>query len=141
MRDKLVSAPLVGGHRVLLLPESVVRYSADEGHILITVMRSAIIKVHGREIDTQLGRLFDNGDLDCKLYLAHLHALSSACLSDPLTNMLGTEAALTLLARDDVRSFTQLSQSQVNRLTAIAKLSPSPEHYPSHVRCMQKLVL
>ncbi|KAK6435922.1 hypothetical protein LTR95_007887, partial [Oleoguttula sp. CCFEE 5521] len=139
LRNKLVLAPSSGGFRVLLLPEvRDVPYAHEDGHVAIELPTALMTRVHAVQIDDQLGRLIDNSDMDCKLYIAELHALPSSCMADPLTHATGTEAALSVLDRGDVRSFTQLTQWQVDRLAAIAKLSPTREYYPKHKALMQK---
>ncbi|KAK6438570.1 hypothetical protein LTR95_005222 [Oleoguttula sp. CCFEE 5521] len=141
MRNKLVLSPTRGAFRVLPIAEAAaVQYSFEGEHTAVSVSTSMTTKVHAVQIDDQLGRLIDNGDMDCKLYLAQLHALTAGCLPDPLTHTTGTEAALSLLDRADVKSFTQMSQAQVDRLAAIAGLSPSRQYYPRHKALMQTVV-
>jgi hypothetical protein len=60
-------------------------------------------------INTALGRLVDNGSLQSKLFLCHLHAATSHCLPDPLTGRTGTEEALRILKSAAVASFIRLT--------------------------------
>lgn len=124
--------------RTMLLPESKVSYSKHDSHVSVRIPTvDAIQKVHAVHIDQQLGRLVDSGDLGCKLYVAYLHALTSFCLPDPLTSTTGVEQALSILDSCAVRSFSQLSQENIDVLSLIAALSPGRIYYPVHMQVMQ----
>ncbi|GAB7331594.1 hypothetical protein MBLNU13_g02973t1 [Cladosporium sp. NU13] len=126
------------GERAMLLPESKVTYSKHDSHVSVRIpMVDAIQKVHAVHIDQQLGRLVDSGDLGCKLYVAYLHALTSFCLPDPLTSTTGVEQALSILDSCAVRSFSQLSQENIDMLALIAALSPGRAYYPVNMKVMQ----
>ena len=140
LRSKVVLKSLNGDKRLVLIPESttaMISYQREDHHIIVTVPKNSIQKVHTLYVDTQLGRLVDNGDVSCKMYLAYLHAVTSSCLIDPLTQRTGTEQALTILNSAAVRSFDQLSQTNIALLTKIAALSPGRCYYPAHERVMQ----
>jgi len=138
LRNKIVLMPLEGANRLVLIPESTsIGYARKEDHIAVTIRKESIVKVHAVYVDSLLGRLLDNGDLGCKLYLAYLHALTSSCLVDPLTQKTGTEQALTILNSAAVHSFDQLSQAHIDMLVKIANLSPGRRYYPRHERVMQ----
>ncbi|KAF2437256.1 hypothetical protein P171DRAFT_459255 [Karstenula rhodostoma CBS 690.94] len=87
------------GDRIALILESDLRYSNKGFHV----------EVHVVKVDSSLRRLLDSHDLDCKLFLAYLHAL------------------------------TQLSQANVKMLSKIARLSPGRQFYPAHIRVMQSV--
>lgn len=124
--------------RMVLVPESeMVNYQQTNAHISVSVSKESIHRVHALRIDSQLGRLLDNSELGCKLFLAYLHALTSFCLVDPLTHKTGTEQALTILKSAAIRSFDQLSQEHIDMLVKIASLSPGRCYYPAHLRVMQ----
>ncbi|KAI0007682.1 hypothetical protein F4779DRAFT_591005 [Xylariaceae sp. FL0662B] len=124
-------------HRVVLVPEGPVSWVSASGHIRVMVSKASIVKVHPLRVDDVLGQLTDNGNLQGKLFIAYLHALTSYCLPDPLTNSTGVERALSILNSAAVRSFDRLSQSNVNTLTQIACLTPKRQYYPTHERVMQ----
>ncbi|KAM0714645.1 hypothetical protein Q7P37_009943 [Cladosporium fusiforme] len=125
------------GKRLLLIKEATLSYAKKCSHMAVSVDEGSAATVHALHIDTQLRRLVDNGDLQCKLYLAYLHALTSSCLPDPSLGVTGTERALSILRSAAVRSFHQLSQSNLDTLEKIARLSPCRQHYPAHLRVMQ----
>lgn len=128
------------GERLLLLPESTVTCSKQDGHVSVRVASTdAIRQIHAVHVDDQLGRLVDSGELGCKLYLAYLHALTSFCLPDPLIHTTGTEQALTILDSCAVKSFAQLSQGNIDMLTLLAELSPGRRYYPAHKKVMQSV--
>lgn len=140
LRSKIVLKHLTRDDRMVLVPESkVVDYQRRNGHISVAVSKESIHRIHALRVDPQLGRLLDNSELDCKLFLAYLHALTSFCLADPLTHKTGTEQALTILKSAAVRSFDQLSQEHIDVLVKIAALSPGRCYYPAHLRDMQTL--
>ncbi|KAI0547073.1 hypothetical protein F4679DRAFT_598040 [Xylaria curta] len=123
--------------RLVLVPEGPVSWVSATGHIRVTVSKALITKVHPLRIDSLLGRLTDNGNLQCKLFLSYLHALTSYCLPDPLTKRTGVEQALSILKSAAVRSIDQLSQDNINTLALIAKLCPKRQYYPQNGRVMQ----
>jgi hypothetical protein len=138
--NKLVLKPKAEGHRMLLLPESRnASYERNGNHVMVEIAKDSITSVHALQVDTQLGRLVDNGDLNCKLYLAYFHALTSSYLVDPLIQRTGTEQALAILNSAAVRSFEQLSQDYVEMLAKLADLTPKRRYYPQSERVMQTI--
>ncbi|KAI1428155.1 hypothetical protein F5Y12DRAFT_790732 [Xylaria sp. FL1777] len=123
--------------RLVLVPEGKVSWESDNDHIRVTVTKSSVTKVHTLHVDGLLGRLLDNGDLQGKLFLSYLHALTSYCLPDPLTKRTGVEQSLWTLNSASVRSFHLLSPSNINVLVQIAQLTPGRQYYPQHERVMQ----
>jgi len=121
------------------LQASGVVYKKTIHHVAVSVRSRIKCKVHALNIDETLQRLLDNGSLDCKLYLAYLHGLTSFCLPDPVTSKTGTEQALTILRSKAVESFSYLSQSNVDMLARIRELSPGRSYYPSDKRVMQTI--
>lgn len=79
----------------------------------------------------------DNGSLQSKLVVCHLHALTSHCLPDELTGRTGTEQALTILRSASLRSFEYLREADVMKLKAIAKLTPGRQFYPKNLQAME----
>ncbi|EME77662.1 uncharacterized protein MYCFIDRAFT_84294 [Pseudocercospora fijiensis CIRAD86] len=135
-KNKVVLRSNDGKRRVLLLHSPTVAYSKHYAHVSVTASKKTAAKVHSLEIN-DLGRLLDNGELMCKLYVAYLHALTSFCLPDPLTRKTGTEQALSILESAAVRSFDQLTEENLDLLGKIASLSPGRCYYPAHERVMQ----
>lgn len=140
LRSKIVLKHLASDERMVLVPEAEsveYRQKNAHAHVTVVVAKASIHTVHALRVDPQLGRLLDNGELGCKLFLAYLHALTSFCLADPLTHRTGTEQALTILRSAAVRSLDQLSQNQINMLSRVARLSPRRCYYPAYLRVMQ----
>ncbi|KAF7189675.1 hypothetical protein HII31_08995, partial [Pseudocercospora fuligena] len=135
-KNKVVLRSNDGKRRVLLLDSSTVTYRKHDAHVSVTASQDTATKIHSLEIN-DLGRLLDNGDLMCKLYVAYLHALTSFCLPDPLTCRTGTEQALSILESAAVRSFDHLTEENLEMLGKIASLSPGRCYYPAHQRVMQ----
>lgn len=125
------------GRRLLLIKEAALSCNRNHDHMTVAADDQSPAVIHALRVNTQLGRLVDNGNLQCKLYLAYLHALTSFCLPDPFLSMTGTEHALTILRSAAVQSFHQLSQSNVDTLGEIARLSPCRRFYPLHLQVMQ----
>ena len=139
-KNKLVLKQRDGDRRTVLIPEAKnVSYYMSSGHITVSIAREAITKVHALDVDNVLGRLVDNGSPESKLYLAYLHALTSSCLSDPLTSKTGTEQALSVLSCAALRSFDLLSETALDRLQQIAQLVPDRTYYPRNLTSMQSV--
>lgn len=127
------------GDRLVLVPEGSVTYSKTVSHIAVCIDKNTVVKVHAYQIDTTLGRLVDNGSLQSKLFLCYLHALTSYCLPDPLTEHTGTETAISILRSGAVRSFEILTKENVSTLELIARLAPKRLYYPRNERVMQEV--
>ncbi|KAK4503660.1 hypothetical protein PRZ48_004575 [Zasmidium cellare] len=136
-RNKLLLRHIESGDRLALVPEGTVSYRVAGDHVTVTVDRASVSKVHPIHVDPRLGRLVDNGSMQCKLFMAYIHALTSFCLPDRLTRKSGVEQSLTILKSAAVRSFDQLTDANKALLALIAKLSPSREYYPQDDKIMQ----
>ncbi|KAI0480855.1 hypothetical protein GGR56DRAFT_688190 [Xylariaceae sp. FL0804] len=123
----------------VIIPDGKISAVRTQGHVQVYINKSSATTVHVYDVDTLLGRLVDNGSLRSKLLLCYLHALTSFCLPDPLTNKTGTEMALALLRSAAIRSFTPLTTEHVELLLKISQLTPSREFYPSNEKVMQKV--
>ncbi|PMB71344.1 hypothetical protein BM221_003811 [Beauveria bassiana] len=130
-----------GNRRAILVPdgEPEVFRDFDTEHVQIRIPHGASEKVHLYEVDNFLHRLVDNGSLEAKLILCHLHALTSSCLPDKLTGRTGTEQALSILRSASLNSFENLSKANVLKLERIARLSPSRKYYPAQLQCMESI--
>jgi len=122
------------GHRMILVPEGDVKTAqwqvqADVYHRKVKVDLSSAKRIQPFQLDQGLGRLVGNGTVQSKLFLAHLHAVTSFCLPDPFTGLTGTEQALRILQSAEVRSFDYLSADNIDRLCEIAAVSPKRRFY------------
>jgi hypothetical protein len=108
-------------------------------HVAVTIDKDKVDKSYIYTVDCTLGRILDSGDLQSKLLLAYLHALTSHCLPDTLTGRTGTESALSILRSAAVYSFEVLNSENIALLTLLAKLSPTRVFYPDHVEAMQQI--
>jgi hypothetical protein len=125
--------------RLVLIPEGRVTLNTVSDSVQVSIDANTTIKIHAYQIDNTLGRIVDNGSVESKLVLCHLHALTSHCLPDTLTGRTGTEAALSILRSAAVRSFTVLAPHHLELLELIAGLAPERRFYPDHLRVMQSV--
>ena len=105
----------------------------------LTQLRPFDVKYHSYHIDSQLGRLVDNGSLKSRLFRLYLHATTAHCLIDKLTGRTGTEEALYGLAGAASRSFVELEPVMLKLLEILARLTPRRQYYPEHLRVMQQV--
>lgn len=138
-RSKLLLRHIHPSERLALISEGRVLYETYGDHVSVSVERTLVSKVHPIQVDARLGRLVDNGSMQCKLFMAYLHALTSFCLPDPLTRKSGTEQALSILHSAAVRSFDELSEANKNLLVHIARLTPGRTYYPKDDKIMQTI--
>ncbi|USP74172.1 hypothetical protein yc1106_01446 [Curvularia clavata] len=108
-------------------------------HTIISINKGNVNKAYAYTIDSDLGRLLDTSDLQSRLFLSYLHAITSGCLPDPLTARTGTESSLEILKSAAVHSFDVLSPMNVALLCCIGELSAKREWYPKHLRVMQSI--
>lgn len=134
---KLLLKPRQLGQRMVLLTEGPISVNSTGEHVRVSVNKNCISKVHPLHVDELLGRLVDNGNLQCKLFQAHIHGLTSFCLSDLLTGNTGTEQCIAILKSAAVRSFDQLSSENVETLKVLASLTPRRCYYPPNEHVMQ----
>jgi hypothetical protein len=134
--------------RIVVVPspraytDSVVEYTLVPGHhhMSVHINRDQVCGVYTYSLDTALGRILDDGDVQRKLFLAFLHVLTSHCLPDPLTGYTGTESALQILKSAAVRSFEFLTTDNIELLGHIEALSPLRAFHPTHLQDMQQIV-
>lgn len=126
--------------RLLLVPEGQIGVTKSYcGHVNVTVANGTASRVQSYGIDAQLGRITDNGTLQSKLFLCYLHALTSYCVPDPFTMHTGTEQALSILESAAIRSWSTLTEENVNLFRKISSISPIRKYYPEHLREMQSV--
>ncbi|CAI4214056.1 unnamed protein product [Parascedosporium putredinis] len=106
--------------RKVLLAEGPITSQMSRMHVSSFINKSHVVRAHAYDVDPQLCRLVDNGSLESKLFLCHIHALTSFCLPDPLTMHTGTETALDILRSAAVKSFVLFSQETLFKLGQIA---------------------
>lgn len=135
--NKIILKDKKQGNRRLIVPEGPVRHQIRDGHVRVHIDKTSASKAHAYEVNCRLGTLIDNENLQSKLLLGYLHALTSFCLPDALTGRTGTEQALSILNSAAVRSFGQLTEENVDLLEQIAHLTPRRSYYPAHERVMQ----
>lgn len=126
--------------RKLAVPS--IRYAQrpSRAHVTVEISKDDVTKIYAYNLDDVLGRITDSGDLEAKLLMSYLHALTSSCLPDPLTKMTGTEAALQILQSAAVQSFDLLTHRNIELLEQIAALSTSRSFYPKHEKVMQQVM-
>ncbi|KAK3346459.1 hypothetical protein B0T25DRAFT_484377 [Lasiosphaeria hispida] len=112
--------------RVVLVPDGEISFKVGSiGHARVEIGTGpgGQVRHHLFRVDSRLGRLEDTGTLLSKLFLCHLHAVTTHCLPDRLTGRTGTEEALRILSSAAVRSFDGLDKDEISSLLNIARLS------------------
>lgn len=138
--NKLVLRGNTDSSRSVIIPHGDVRFGPEGHHVRVHIDTSTQhLSYHLYHIDTQLGRLVDNGSLKSKLFKCYLHAVTAHCLTDELTGRTGTEEALSTLASPSVQSFLKLDQTEIDLLVLLARLTPRRHYYPRHLRVMQEV--
>lgn len=141
LREK---SDILGGlprSRRVIIPFGEIIFQPRYHHINISVNTAsqASVKFYEYRVDDELGLLIGDGSLISKLYQAYLHALSSYCLPDPLTERTGTQAALSVLYNAGCSSFRALTSSERTLLNRLAALAPEHVYYPNHLQVMQSI--
>ena len=139
LHNKLLLADHKTSGQILLIPEGGISWHDTGSHVRVDVGWLPETRLHAYSVDSQLGRLVDNGSLESKLLLCYLHALTSFCLPDSLTRMTGTEQSLSILRSASLRSFDQLRPEHADMLLNISKLTPARCCYPLNERVMQRV--
>lgn len=139
--NKLVLLEVGGTSRAVIVPHGNISFTRDGNHVCIKIAAppTANVNYHLFRIDSQLGRLVDNGNLKSRLYKLYLHAVTAHCLVDRLTGRTGTEEALYGLAAASTRSFLKLNHEEIELFDQIARLTPQRRYYPLHLRVMQEV--
>jgi hypothetical protein len=139
--NKLVLQETRDLSRCVIVPYGNVSFSQDGHHVRVTIDTASAtqVKYHTYNIDSQLGRLVDNGRLQSRLSRLDLHATTSHCQVDKLTGRTGTEEALYGLSSAATRSFVELEPTDIELLDKLARLTPSRSFYPKHLQVMQQV--
>ncbi|KAL4994276.1 hypothetical protein BDV10DRAFT_189152 [Aspergillus recurvatus] len=139
LRSKLILLHENDCSRKVLIPDGAVTWVKDRGHVAVNIGLQAVSKLHAYSVDTELGRLVDDGSLQSKLMLCYLHAVTSFCVPDILTKKTGTEQSLSILRSASMRSFSQLAPENISILVELARLTPARNYYPANERVMQSV--
>ena len=128
-------------HRVLI-PRGPISFRHWGGHVTVEIdtdpKTQRGVSYCEYIVDLQLRSLIGDGSLESRLFKTYLHALTSYCLSDPLTGRTGTEEALHELNSAGCMSFKRLQDPEVGLLLDIRALTPTRKYYPdSNLKVMQ----
>jgi hypothetical protein len=139
--NKLVLREIKGPSRTVIVPYGSVSFAKEGHHVLVMIDTAPAthVRYHSYHIDSQLGRLVDNGSLQSRLFKLYIHATTSHCLIDQLTGRTGTEEALYGLAGAATRSFVELEPVDIELLELFAQLTPRRQFYPAHLQVMQQV--
>ncbi|TEY33340.1 hypothetical protein BOTCAL_0677g00030 [Botryotinia calthae] len=140
--NKLVLCNGDKSRRIVIIPDGEISFTPHAGHVKVSISprSKTCCGYHEYKIDTQLGRLVDNGSLYTRLFKSYLHALTSDVLPDTLTAKTGTEEALEILSSAAVSSFYKLSSRETDLLLKLRALSPEFLYYPKHKQSMQTVL-
>lgn len=139
--NKLVLRRKDNSERCVLIPYGQVQFEPHARQVKVSIDTKASRNVvhHFYSIDTQLGRLKDDGSLKSQLFKFYLHAVTAHCLPDELTGRTGTEEAIYGLRAAATSSFLKLDPEEVELLELIADLTPHRRYYPQHLQVMQEI--
>lgn len=138
--NKLVLRGNVDSSRSVIIPHGEVKFKKEGHHVRVDINTSAkSIPYHLYTIDSQIGRLVDNGSLRSRLFKCYLHAVTAHGLIDELTGQTGTEEALSILESPSIRSSLGLEQAESDLLLLLAQLTPRRLFYPKHLHVMQEV--
>jgi hypothetical protein len=134
--------------RTILIPVpqkfgvSSIRYAkpSSSAYVTVKISKDNSTKVYAYNLDKVLRRITNSRDLESKLLISYLHALTSSYLPDPVTKITSTKAALQILQSAAVQSFSLLTRRNVELLEQIAALSTRRVFYPQHKKVMQQVV-
>lgn len=138
--NKLVLRGKMDSSRSVIIPHGQVKSEKEGHHVRVDICSSEKpISYHVYSIDSQIGRLVDNGSLKSRLFKCYLHAVTAHGLIDELTGQTGTEAALSILGSPSIRSSLWLEQAESELLLLLAQLTPRRLFYPKHLKVMQEV--
>jgi hypothetical protein len=124
--------------RKILIPKGALSSAQGTyGHPLTSIDLKEARGYFVYEVDEVLGRLHGTRSIESDLFLAYLHALTSASLPDPLTQRAGTHEALQCLTNSSCYSAYSLSFEARSYLDGLASLSPRRTFYPPHLQVME----
>ncbi|EIW79093.1 hypothetical protein CONPUDRAFT_107198 [Coniophora puteana RWD-64-598 SS2] len=129
----------------VIIPRGSVTYTTSSRHPRISIQNPESLTRVSYDIykvDTLLGRLELDGlsSITSRLYKAYLHAISTQCLPDSLTQRTGTEEALRELRSAACLSFSSLHDDDIVLLRCISELTPRRHYYPPKRERMQSVL-
>ncbi|KAL2845426.1 hypothetical protein BJY01DRAFT_247690 [Aspergillus pseudoustus] len=132
LSNKLVLQNETSHRRMVLIPYGTVRLEKGSPHTQVSIepMNASRLKYFSYSVNTDLGMLSGTSGMLGSLYLAYLHATTSFVLPDPTTKRTGTEEALRILRKADLRSSFPLDSDCTRLLEHIAALTPYRQYYP-----------
>jgi hypothetical protein len=142
LRSKDEGCQTLPRSRSVLVPEGVVTVQEGAAHVAVRIDTAATRRCvyHKYDIDDRLGYLATSATgITTRLYKIYLHALTSHCLSDPLTGRTGTEEAIHELSSAAVKSFQALAETDAALLALIGGLTPRRTYYPAHTNAAQSV--
>ncbi|KAL3474851.1 hypothetical protein BJX99DRAFT_271463 [Aspergillus californicus] len=122
LRNKLILRHENGHDRMVLIPQGAVTWEKEERHVAVKICWQAGSNPHVYTVDSQIGRLVDNGSMQSKLMLSYLHAVTSHYLQTA-----------------SMRSFSRLQPENTEMLVKLAELTPTRTYYPENKRVMQSI--
>ncbi|PGH03627.1 hypothetical protein AJ79_07319 [Helicocarpus griseus UAMH5409] len=136
--NKLVLRGIHDSSRGVIIPYGSVSFKRENNHVRVSIDNSSMATVpyYYYKIDSELGRLVDNGSLRSKLFQCYIHASTSSCLADDLTRR--TEGALQILWAASALSLV-VEKHNIELLTRIAQLTPRRKFYPPNLKVMQEV--
>ncbi|KAI0076422.1 hypothetical protein K474DRAFT_1755904 [Panus rudis PR-1116 ss-1] len=127
--------------RQMIVPYGAVQVAPIRSHVTVSIDTTRVqhLQYYVFTVDQTLGHLTGPADLRSRFFKIYLHAVTSGCLTDPLTGRTGIEEAMYELHSSRSLSFMHLSQDEMLLLTQIAALSAQHSYYPAHFRNMQSI--
>ncbi|KAG9960476.1 hypothetical protein KCU61_g6491, partial [Aureobasidium melanogenum] len=128
--------------RKILIPFGGVSIRRDGHHVDVRIQDAEGSKRQHfvYSLDRHLRKLRSAQDTLALLYQAYLHAVTSFCLPDPLTNNTGVEEAIEILGGASLFTSLPLNKQEMVLLEAIAALTPHRQFYPQSLKVMQSVI-
>ncbi|KUI70693.1 hypothetical protein VM1G_06338 [Cytospora mali] len=136
LKNKLVLRNARTSDRRVIIPAGNVSFERNGDHVSVCIDPSPT-STHIYRLDNIMRLLRDNGNLQSQLFLCYLHAVTSFCLPDSLTDRTGTEQALSILKSKAVKSSPFLTKENMDLLKKIEALTPKRSYYPPQLQVMQ----
>src|SRR5262249_54294898 len=110
LENRLVLRQEDNNERVVIIPHGNVTFEPRQTHVSVDIDtgNNRRVTYSMYTIDPILGRLVGDGSLISHLYKCYLHAVTSYCLPDGLTQRTGTEEAISGLRAGTTWSFRTL---------------------------------
>lgn len=139
LESKIVLRNSKTGKRSIMVPLGPLNCRSAGPHVQVTVdARDAGNALLRFEIDSVVGRLTCAPEPPLIFALAHLHAITSFPLPDPLTSKTGVQASMDILRSGAAQPWQPFGRA-IARLQWIARLAPSREFYPKDKSRLQQV--